>query len=304
MLTTSESLLADIRLRGSIPNDQTRFSTATLLSFANSEILSSIIPLIVSSYENFYEFDVDTSVNATGKYQISSRAYSSVLVNVALVNSNGDYLDLTLLSEEEQRSTIDTEYADAGFIIKRNTIHLRPIDALGYPTLRQTILLRPCTLVASSSCAQITGISSNVLTFTSGTIPSTWTTSNTFDLIQANSPFDHLDIDLTASSITSTQITLSQEPNSSLQVGDYISLSNEGCVLQLPDAFHYLLSQRVANIAMRNLNRMNDLKAGEAAVKSMEESLNKTIQPRVQREKRILVNRTGMLRRINSFYRN
>jgi hypothetical protein len=264
-------------------------------------MLTNVLPRVLRARQNYYEYDIDTTVNATGLYPLHTRAYLGILSNVALISSDRRY-DLPLLSEELEHDLDSPRGSRAGFILKRNTLQLKPLAAVGYPTLRVTILLRPGTFVAESAAAQITAISGKTLSFADTTIPSTWTTSNTFDLIQGSAHYDHLGIDLSATTVdvAGDSIVMTDTPNSRLAVGDWVALAEESPVIQCPETFAYLLSQRVSNTCMRSMADRAGAEAGEKLVAEMEKSLTDTIQPRVQKEAQKIVNRTGMLRKSNS----
>lgn len=296
MLVTTDDLIADIKIRGSIPTSQDRFTNARFLSLANAELQSKVFPLVLKSRQNYYEYDIDTAINASGLYALPTRAYLGGISNVALIDSSRR-LDLPWLSEEVETDLDQPQDSTAGIILKRNTIQLKPKAGQGYTSLRMTILLRPGLFVLESAAAQITAISGTTLTFAASTIPTTWTTSNTFDLIQGNPHYDHLGIDLSASSVGATTIVLSSTPSDRLAVGDWIALAGQSPIVQLPEAFSYLLSQRVANTCMRSMGDMNGFKAGEALANEMEKELTGAIQPRIQKEAQRIVNRTGILRR-------
>lgn len=296
MLQTSDDLIADIKMRGAVPTSQDRFTNARFLSLANAEMETKIFPLIIKARQSYYEYDIDTSINATGLYPISTRAYLGIVSNLGLIDDTRR-LDLPWLSEEMEPDTNQPYDSAAGIVLKRNTIQLKPADGAGYDSLRMTILLRPGLFVLEEAAAQITGISGATLTFAANTKPTSWTTSNTFDLIQGNPHYDHLGIDLTASSITSTTIVLSSTPNSRLAVGDWVSLAGQSAIVQLPEAFSYLLSQRVANTCMRSMGDKEGHQRGMELAKEMEKDLTEAIQPRIQKEAQRIVNRTGILRR-------
>lgn len=296
MLRTSNELIADLKVRGAIPTSQDRFTNARFLAIANAELQTKVFPLVLRARQSYYEYDIDTAINASGLYPISTRAYLGIVSNVGLVDST-NRLDLPWLSEETETDTNQPSRASAGVILKRNTLQLKPLDGLGYTYFRTSILLRPGEYVLEAAAAQITGISGSVLTFAASTIPSTWSATNIFDLIQGNPQYDTLGIDLAASAVGATTITLSASPSSRLAVGDWISLAGQSSIVQLPEAFAYLLSQRVANTAMRSMGDAKGFEHGEAIAKEMEKALTDAIQPRIQKEAQRIVSRNGLLRR-------
>lgn len=296
MIKTTDQLIADIKVRGSIPTSQDRFTDARFLSLANADMTTKILPLVLASRENFYEYDIDTTINATGLYPLSTRAYLGLLSNVALVTSDRRY-DIPLLSEELETDLDKPQRSKAGFILKRNTVQLKPKAGGNYDSLRLTIILRPGSFVVSAETAEIQSISGSVLTFTSGDIPTAWTSTNTFDLVQANPHYDHLSLDLAATVDSVTQITLASTPDSRLAAGDRICLAEESSIIQCPEGFAYLLSQRVANTCMRAMGDVNGHQGGELLAQEMEKDLKDAINPRVHKEAKKIVSNNSMLRR-------
>lgn len=297
MLTTTDTLITDIKLRGALPTASTLFTNARFLSLANSEFQTHILPLVMSARENFYEYDIDTTINATGFYPIHTRAYLGILSNAALIDDTRRF-NLGILSEEHQVDTQEPREGNPGIVIKRNTVQLMPIDGSNYSTLRLSIFLRPGTFVLEEDSAQITAIDTgtNTLTFAASTIPSSWTTANTFDLIQGSAQYDTLDLDLSAGTVGATSIVMSSSLPSRLAVGDWISLAGETPIIQAPEAFSYLLSQRVANLCMQIKGDVEGAAAGFQYAAQMEENLMKSIQPRTQKGAKKMVSNNGMLR--------
>lgn len=299
MAWTWTELLDDIKVRGMIPTSQSTYTAARLLSIANAALRSKLLPLILSARENYYSYDIDTAVNATGVYDIHTRAIGGKIDNVALIDGTGR-LDLPLLSEEELTDYGTSPTPDPGFYVKRSQIVVVPASAGGYPYLRQTIFLRPPTIVAQSSAAQITAINTvtKVVTFTD--VPSAWTTANLFDMVQAIPHFDTLGIDLVATAVVTGAlgtVTFSAAISSRLAVGDWVSLAGETPVIQVPVELNPLLAQEAANECLKNGADPEAYKIGLEEVKILRQAAIPLLTPRVERAGKKLVNRTGILRR-------
>ena len=290
---TTTDLLDEIKTLGAIPTNQNRFSNARLLRLSDNIMRTILVPIIIRAQSNFYEYDRSQSVDSSAEgYPIHKRAILQKLVNVALIDGD-KRLDLNLLDEDGITNYESNQ--NSGFYLKRSLFILVPSDGLGWPTVRDTFLLRPGRLVETTDAAEITAISGSVLTISSG--PSTWTNSNTFDLIQGSSPFDTLGIDLSASSVSTSSITLSASPSSRLAVGDWISLAGDSAIIQMPVEFHHLLAQMVANTCMRSMGDKSGAAAGEKAAKDQLDALKMTVEPRVEKEAKKIVLRSGLLRR-------
>lgn len=292
---TTTEFIASVKRRAAIPTSQSTYTEAGILAIGDEELRSDLLPLIMKSQEGYYDFDVDTSVNATGVYEIPTRAVGGKLVNAALIDGS-QRVDLAYLTEDSL-GRLDETYGSPGFYIKRNQVYLVPAD-VGLPTFRQTIILRPGQLVVTSAAAQITAIDTGTgtLTFTSGTIPATFTTALTYDFIQQNPHFDHIEIDKTSPSITSTTMVFSSL-SARLAVGDWVAIAGQSPIVQVPVEIQPLLIQETVNTILRGQGDLEKLAAGEKKSERMEKSTTNLYTPRVEDEGKKLVNKTGILRR-------
>lgn len=294
---TTTEFITNVKKRAAVPTSQSTYSVQNMLAFADAELRSFVVPTIMRSQEFYYAFDVDTAINASGSYDISSRAVGGKVSNVCLVNGN-DRRDLNWITEDQLVRYDQSNYGRPGVYIKRNQIKLVPIDGAGYSTLRATIFIRPGQLVATAECAQITAINTgtNTLTFALGTIPATFTVSIKLDFIQQNPHFDHLSIDMTPSSVTSTTIVFSSL-DSRLQVGDWVCLAHQSCIVQCPVEMHGLLEQATANTILRAQGDLEKAAAGDKKLADIYETSKNTYSPRIESEGKKVINRSKILRR-------
>jgi hypothetical protein len=296
---TWTELLDDIKVRGMIPTSQNTFTEARLLRLTKAAILSKVMPLADRVQEGFYSYDFDTLLNATGLYDINRRAVGAKLLDAFLVVGD-DTFQLTRYFEQDLQNA-DSPPGDYGFVLKRNQVRLVPRVPSAWTHFRQTILLQPANLVSVDDAAQITGIDTVTGVVTCATVPSSWTTGDTFDTVQAEAHFDTLSLDLVASAVVTGALgTLTFAPadlDSRLAVGDWVSLSGESPVVQVPEALLPLLAQEVANIALKSQTDQTAYKLGIDEVKEMRQAILTLVSPRVRAAGKKIVNRTGILRR-------
>ena len=117
------------------------------------------------------------------------------------------------------------------------------------------------------------------------------------DLVQANPHFDTLAIDQVITSVTTTAIIFSSTLPTRLAVGDWVSLQGQSPVIQLPLELHPLLAQRVANQCLKNSPHSEAYKNGLNEVLALEKQAMHLLTPRIEKEGKKIVNRSGMLRR-------
>lgn len=294
---TTTEFITNVKKRAAMPTSQATFSVSNMLAFADAELRSFVVPAVMKAQEFYYAFDVDYPLNTTGVYEIPTRAIGGKIVNVALVDGT-NRRDVNWITEDHLTRYDQTDLGKPGIYIKRNQIHLVPPDNSGYGTLRVTIIIRPGQLVETANCSQITAIDTltSTLTFSFGTIPTTFTMARKYDLIQAEPHFDHVSIDQVPVEITSTTIKFSSL-DSRLQVGDWVCLANQSCIVQCPLELHGLLEQATANTILRAQGDLEKVKSGEEKLSQMYQTSMNVYQPRIEAEGKKITNRSRILRR-------
>lgn len=299
MAFTWTELLDDIKVRAMMPTSQSTFTAARLLSLTNASMRSKLLPLVDKVREGYYEYDVDTTLNATGTYYVHTRAVGAKILDAALLNGN-ERLELTRYYEKDVRNYTESPN-DYGFFIKRNAVYLLPATPSGWTTLRQKIMLRPPEIVEQTSGARVSAINTTTGVVTCETVPATWTTGSLYDMVQEPAHFDTIAIDLVASAVVvGASGTLTFTPSalpSRLAVGDWIGLAGQSPVIQLPVELNPLLAQETANVLLKSQNDEKGLEMGLAEAKRMKEEILSLITPRVQSAGKKITNRTGILRR-------
>lgn len=280
MAFDSTRLVSQINIKGALPDG--RFTDQELLDLAYDALLSEIVPLILEAREDYLVSSKDFAITANQPaYVIPNRALNGILREVKLVN--GDTVHNLPRIDIEKVSSSATGTPNS-FYTQGNSVYLYPTPDTTQYTLRMFYFIRPSRLVSTAECARITAISTNTLTVT---LPTGWTSSNTFDLVRGKAHFDILDIDLAASSTTSTTVVLSATPPSALVVGDYISLAEETCFPFLPPEGHVALIQCAVTSA---LEAMGDPTAATSAAKAemLKTKFANLLKVRVQGEAKAL----------------
>ncbi len=279
-----------------MPTSQSTFDTTKILSLGDAEIRSYIIPLLLRSREYYLAYDDDRAINSTGVYVISPRAIGSKLINAALLDGT-TIQELTWITEDELYRLDQAPRGIPGIYIKRNSVILVPATEHGFSQIRLTMSIRPGNLVATTSAAQITSINTGTNTLTFTTIPSSFVTSLTYDIIQNQPHFDHISIDQVASSITSTTMVFSSL-SSRIAVGDWVSISQTSPVIQVPADLQPLLEQKVSASILRFQGDKDSAAAAEAEVKRMQDDTMALYVPRVDKAGKKISMRNHLLRRL------
>jgi hypothetical protein len=298
-LYTWEDFLDEVKTLGMVPTAQDTFTEARFLRLTWGQMISRILPLVGKVQEGFYEYDFDQSLNATGVYDIPTRAIGSKVVKVALLNGASIY-PLTRYYEDSQGDLSAAPAGDYGFKLKRNQVILLPNVPSGWSQVRITVSLRPNRIITNGDAAQVTDINTGTQTVTCETVPSDWVAGSTYDIVQQNPHFDWLSIDQAVAAVTpgaGGTIEFSSALPTRLQVGDWVALAGESPIIQIPEVLHPLLAQYVANVTLKGQGDAEAYKLGVEAAKEIREDVLSLINPRVQTEGKKIVNRTGLLRR-------
>lgn len=245
---TTTALLSTVRLLPLMPTVQALFDDSDLLTILNFELVSKIIPIMDNQSEEYgiYIDDIPYATSTTLYPMPAIRAVGGKLRSVSFVDFNNNEIRIPRLRPEDIMSNVNStglaiNPALWGFYIQNNTIVLYLGSFSGssgsYKALRLRYMRQPNQLVAVSAAAKVSGISGNQVTVTN--IPATYTTSTTYDMIAGYPGFDALEDDAICTNITGLVMTFTTIPqdqfgNVLLKVGDWICLSGQAPVAQIP----------------------------------------------------------------------
>lgn len=269
MAYTTTTLLSAIAQRSFMPTNQNTFTTAEILSAADEEMRTLIVPEILKLREEFFMSYKDHTIVANYyNYEIPPRAVGLQVRAVQLINSAGDVTPLTRISVNEVSSTATGEGTWA-FYIQGNQIYPYPRPSSAIGTLRMYYPLEPSKFVETSAVGVITAINTSTNVVTCASLPSSWATGDSFDFTRVDGGQEPWSIDNTSTLVSGTSITFSALPGD-LSVGDYVSLAGETALVQLPSAWRDILAQAVAE----NILRTTSQPGAERAEKTLSRMLN------------------------------
>lgn len=294
---TTNTLIEAIKLKGMIPTSQNTINTENFITFINEEMDLGVLPHILAYHEdNLTRSEVVSLETGIKKYAIPSRAIGNKLSDVYLMDSNGNLQELTRVSNGDLADyNRDTETYPAGFYLEGDSIVL-----LATPTssdkLKFIYHLRPNRLVQESRAAKILEIGANSVTV--GSLPSIMTIGAKCDIIKSRSPHSCAAIEVTIAEINTVdgkhQVVFDSNI-SNVKVGDYLNLSEETIIPQVPPELHGLLAQRVVARCLEALGDSNGLQAANAKIAELEQKTGALIDNRVENAPQKVRNRWGLL---------
>jgi hypothetical protein len=282
MAYTTLDLLSSIKTRGMFPDASTgSLSSASLLNLATEELHITLVPLILSVREKYYETYTDFTVTADqAAYAIPKRAIGGVVSTVQYINGTA-IAELTQIDPNSVRTT-DSSPSPRGYYFENNSLILYPTPSTTSGTLRVRFYQRPSRLEQTSNCAQVTSFDANAFTVScSGGIPSTWTTGTTLDFIPQGIPYTPFGIDSVITGVAGNDISFASLP-SAVAIGDWIALAEYTPIPEVPFEFFPVLAQATAVKGLEATGDLQNLQFAQPKLQAYIEAAMKMVTPRAQ----------------------
>lgn len=292
---TSTALIKTIKDDALLPNSQITYSDQDLADILSRELLSDIVPMIMSVREEYMVFPVDQAIDVTvNKYMIPTRAIGEKLRDVVLVDANGFEIKIPRLEPEYVKGLFVPFTIFTGFFFQNDQIVFYPnTSVLGAYTLRMKIFRRPNNIILTSNAGQVTAINTATNKITLSNVPSTWTIATLFDVVQGIPPFRAWGEDQTITAIDGTSITLTSIP-AGMAVGDWVAENGFSPIAQIPYEVFPLLCQRAVIKVLSGLGDANGLKEAADIYKDMVDKFKVMVTPRADGSPKRLVSNGGI----------
>jgi hypothetical protein len=247
------------------------------LGHATAELQGRVAQLIMSVSEGYFLAYSDTAFSSsTTRYRIPDRAMLGKLREAYVVDSAGEVL--------EQLAQAPLESLGDGlgdFYVEGE--HLVFLEARSSDYLRMFYYRRPSALVATSAVATVSSFDSGTKTITTAaTIPGTFSTSVTMDIVRAKPGFSCLAVDQVPTVASGTTITLTDALPTDLAAGDYVTLAGESPVPQIPVELHPLLSQATVLAALEARGDQAGVAAAGQKYSFLEKAALQQLESRVE----------------------
>lgn len=287
MAYTTADLERTAKRKSFAPTGQITFETSDILEIAWEQNQTEIVPALVKIREEYFVTYKDYAITAgKNRYPIPARSVGMIVREIAIVD--GDRINPNFPRLEPDRLGSAAEGPPQGFYLQGDDIILYPTPSATTKTLRVFFHITPSEYVQTSAAAVIDTIDTGTNIITVSSIPSSWVTGNTFDLISAtgSQKIHHNGMDLTSTLVSGNSITL---PNLSdaLAVGDYVALAGETPLINLPAELRPVLAQFVAAEMLEDMSQPGAGKAREKAEKLLLSQIE-MLTPRVVGEDRTL----------------
>lgn len=293
MRYTTDDLLRMIKSRAFIPVSQETFSDSDLLEMASDELMSQVVPEVLSTREEWYVTPYAVPVDFdTRSVEIPSRSIGGSLREVSFTDGGLERNLARLSLEDRHNQTLSGPLS--AFYVQGNDLMLFGSQT---GTLNMYFNCRPGRLVATSIAAAITAVDLDTKTLTVDTVPAEWSTGTVLDIVKAKPHFEYKNLSLTVVNISGQDIEFAETLADDIALGDWVTPEDTSPAPQIPvEWFQYLAECVVMQVFLSQ----GDKEAADQSEKKMErlkKSALSLMSPRVQGEARRLVppkNRGGI----------
>lgn len=307
---TSNRLIASIKRRAFIPDNQVTFTDEDFLAFATEELEQGLVPYILRHHEDYFlqEEFVPLIANQSD-YKIPSRAIGNKLREISYRDSNSNLYEMTRIEVQDavdyDGSFFSGNLVSAFYIFNNKVRIVPPLTSQPSGDLVMTYFMRRNELVPESRAATITSIDTVGGVIGVNTIPTDdlnvplFSAATKLDFIMAETPHVTLGFDITPQAVNTTTNIITIDPTSipaDLEVGDYVNLACETIVPQIPADLHMQLAQRTAVRCLEAMGDTEGVQVGKASLTELEDKGSSLIDNRVEGAPRKVVNRDGLLR--------
>jgi len=295
------------RIRGGIPQTDSRFTTARMLSLLTAEMQGALAPMVhaAKSDHGVVPYSV-TAPPGTARYSLPASAFANTLRDVFWIDANQQASPLTQISASNPM--VYTLRGQPGskplfYTLQGSSVVLYPTPSVA-GTLAMPYYARPANLVlvdeapATEGAVQVAAVGYNATTHTLvvGTVVAPPTplqpasTAVALDIVRHTPGFETIvratEADVFAEELTPTswQYTIVNVlENPGVAPGDYICLAGESPVPQIPVELCPLLHARVAYVAVPSTGDSSQAASALASqVAELTQRATDFLRPRVE----------------------
>lgn len=293
-----EELIENIQRRCSVPTSQLTYTDRDFAALANDEMQGEVVPLIMSTREEYFVDYVDVSSSADGVIPFPADAVGAKLRSVCYVQqtnpivlANLPRIDLDVVAGVGF-SNYDTL---AGFYIQGNDLMLYPNTAVpSGTTIRIYYYRRTMVLAEPSAYGQVVAIDTGTNTIQLSYVPSSWAIGTELNSVSGRPNFGITNSLITVTAVSSPSIVV--DTVEGIEVGDYISEVGFSAIPQIPLEAHAYLAQLTAVKCLEGLGDRAGMEAAQAKADILKQNLLIMISQRVDGSVKKVINPSGGLR--------
>lgn len=290
----TEELIQNIKRRCAVPTSQLTYTSRDWCLLANDQLQGELVPLMMSTREEFFLDFVDVLAPSDGVIPFPERAVGAKLRSVCYLQQTSPLLLINLPRIDlDIVAGVGAQWpALVGFYVQGNDLVLYPKNNLPTNTqLRLYFYRRSLVLAQPSSYGQITSIDELTNTVTLDRVPSDWITGTRLNAISSVPNFKITNALMTISAVSSPTVVLDNVLD--LGVGDYLSEEGYSAIPQIPVEAHAYLAQITAATALEGLGDREGMRAAREKADLLKVGLMTLFSQRVDGSVKKVMNPTG-----------
>lgn len=296
----TEKLIENIKRRCSVPTSQLTYTDEDFSLLANDELQGEVVPLIMSTRDEYFVDYVDVNSDSTGIIPIPPQAVGAKLRTVSYVQQSNPLLLINLpLLNLDVVAGVGANFINGltftGFYLQDNSICLYPNTSVPQGTLiRIYYYRRSLMLTPPSQYGQIVSIDRNTNTVVLNNMPQNWEVGTEINAVSQDPNFRITLHSAEITTISAPSIVLTTVEG--LNVGDYISEYGYSAIPQIPVEAHAYLAQLTAAKALEGLGDANGMKVALDKAEALKKNILIMTSQRVDGSPKKLIAPNGGVR--------
>ncbi len=282
----------------SVPTSQLTYTDEDFSRIANDCLQTEVVPLIMSTREEYFVTYVDVPSPADGVIDMPEGAVGAKLRSVCfkqqsnpLILNNLPRIDLDVVA-----GAGFSNYAVlAGFYIENNSIVLYPNTSVPTnTTIRIYYYKRTLDLANPESYGRVVSVDSGTNTVVLDFVPYDWTVGTVLNSVAGIPNFSTTNSETTITAVSSPSIVL--DTVEGISVGDYLSDQGFSAIPQVPIEAHNYLAQLTATNCLEGLGDREGMMAAAKVAENLKKNLLIMISQRVDGSVKKIMQPDGGLR--------
>ena len=301
MAILADDLLSGVKRRISIPSNQVLLQDSDMLAIADAIIASKLVPLFESVNQEYFVTRTNVPLVASvSEYDIPYRSVGRGLRDLKIKDSVTDQTynrSLAKIAIEDIELVLGNS-STSGFYFIGDRIRLVPDVSSNIQSdiLEMWYRISPSRLVQTSEVSTVVSVGDTDIIVNS--VPSTITTLTPIDFVQGRSGNRIYSTDITPTAAAGTTISFaSGDIPDDLSAGDYISLAGYAPVAtMIPNEAYSLLESLISKRCLKAIGDFEGARELSEDISDEQKGLLKLIEPRIEGEPTVIVNRDGLVR--------
>ncbi len=296
----TEQLIENIKRRCTVPTSQLTYTDEDFVLLANDELQGEVVPLIMSTRDEYFVDYVDVNSDSSGVIPIPSVAVGAKLRTVCYVQQSSPLLLINLpLLNLDVVAGVGANFINGltftGFYIQDNSIRLYPNTSVPVGTqIRIYYYRRSLVLAEPSQYGQVVSIDPDTNTVVLDKVPTGWVVGDTINAVSQDPNFKITVESAEITTLSAPSVVLSSVVG--LSVGDYVTIEGYSAIPQLPVEAHAYLAQLTAAKVLEGLGDRAGMEAALAKAKSLKDGLLIMTSSRVDGSPKKVINPNGGVR--------